>query len=258
MWRRYVGGLTIKNLNAGKTKAIIIGSGAYINRLVEAPPIKIRNITINYSDTVKSLGVVFDNTLSWKAHVLEVSNKVYKNLYQFKRIRECLPFKIRQMVVSSLILPHFDYCCLVYNDLSGERGLALERVLNSCIRFIFGIPIRQHVTPYYNKLGWLKLKSRRKYFLGCYVFNLLMSKRPSYLYRDLTFKISFRSRSLRASPLDLQMPIHRTTTFDRSFSVESVRVWNGIPERVRRSRSLAAFKAQYYQYLIGEQRGSVG
>lgn len=240
-------------LNTGKTKAIIFGSNAFIKRLSNVPPIVLEGNELGYSNSVRNLGVRFDSLLSWRDHVLDVSRKAYSALYRFKKNKECLPFNIRKMVVSALILPHFDYCCLVYGGMSGEQSVVLDRVFNSCIRFIFDIPIDQHITPYYNKLKWLKLKKRRDYFMGCCVFGVLKNESPKYLYEGYNFASRDAGMSSRMCPLDLRMPIHRTATYDASFLVSSIRLWNGIPIEIRSARSLTLFKLKYYQHLLEEQ-----
>lgn len=239
-------------LNTGKTKAIIFGSNAFVKRLTNVPPIVLEGKVLEYSNSVKNLGVKFDSILSWKDHVLDVSRRTYGALYRFKKSKECLPFNIRKMVVNALILPHFDYCCLVYGGLSGEQSGVLDRVFNACIRFIFDIPIDHHITPYYNKLKWLKLKKRREYFMGCCVFGVLKNRQPQYLYESYTFALR-GGVSSRMCPLDLRMPIHRTATYDASFLVASVRLWNGIPLEIRSAGSLSLFKLKYHRYLLEEQ-----
>lgn len=49
-----------------------------------------------------------------------------------------LSTEIRQLVVFSLILPHFDRVCLVYGGLSGELEAKLKHIMNCCcVRCIF-------------------------------------------------------------------------------------------------------------------------
>ena len=153
-----------------------------------------------------------------------------------------------------LVAPLIDYCCLVYNSLNQELNTQIERLLNSCIRFIFNVPIDEHITPYYNQLGWLRLPKKREYILGIFLFNLFESKSPEYLYKKFLFKNSVSSRILRTYGLDLQIPIHRTPSHARSFAVFSAKLWNKIPANVRGTKSLSAFKAKYFDLLMSQQR----
>ena len=163
---------------------------------------------VNYSGTIHNLGTTLSSTLNWHDNTVKISKTVSRSLYQIRMSGDCFPLHVRKLLIESLIMPNFDYCCLVYNDLTGELGLRLERMLNACVRFIFGVPLDSHNTPFYNKLEWLKLPNRRKYFLCITIISVTQSGRPGYLYGGFTFMSSVCSRALRADDLDLQIPIH--------------------------------------------------
>ncbi|XP_051167606.1 uncharacterized protein LOC127285557 [Leptopilina boulardi] len=147
----------ILKINLNKTYSMIFGSTWYINNVNECnyPPIEIDNITIPFVDSVRNLGVIYRPTLSWDKQVGKICKNTYASLSQFKANRNALTTEIKIKIVTSLIFPHFDYCCAVYNDLTDELNYKLEKLLNSCIRFIFNLRMDVHVTPYRRKLGWL-------------------------------------------------------------------------------------------------------
>ena len=128
-----------------------------------------------------------------------------------------------------MVAPLIDYCCLVYNSLNQELNTELERLLNSCIRFIFNVPFDEDITPYYNELGRLRLSKKREYILGIFIFNLFECKSPEYLYNKFLFKNSVSSRALRTYGLDLQIPIHRTSllSIPQSSGIKFLPMWVG-------------------------------
>ncbi|XP_031785597.1 uncharacterized protein LOC116417277 [Nasonia vitripennis] len=62
-------------LNIAKTKAILLGSVQHHMRLKKdlIPPIVVDGCVIPLSDTVKNLGVYFSTTLTWNAHISQLS-----------------------------------------------------------------------------------------------------------------------------------------------------------------------------------------
>ena len=66
------------NINIGKTKAIMFGSRVYLNNIAMFPSLFLYGNVIEFSDSVKKLGVEFDQTLSWRYNVVSISNKVFK------------------------------------------------------------------------------------------------------------------------------------------------------------------------------------
>uniref|UniRef100_A0A161MAG8 Rna-directed dna polymerase from mobile element jockey-like protein n=1 Tax=Triatoma infestans TaxID=30076 RepID=A0A161MAG8_TRIIF len=63
------------------------------------------------------------NTLTWNGHVSNICKGVYKSLNQLKLYKSMLPIPLRKQLISTLIFPYFDYCCIVYNDLNAELNL---------------------------------------------------------------------------------------------------------------------------------------
>ena len=157
-------------LNCNKTKSIVLGTSNLLRNVnVNAiPKITVGDTEIPYSNCVKNLGVTLMCNLSWQNHVQAVCNRINVILYQLKTQKDLLPPHTRKQLVSSLIFPHIDYCCLVYQDITEELNVKIQRSLNMCVRFIFNIKKDDHISPYFNRLGWLKVKAKRKYLLGIY------------------------------------------------------------------------------------------
>ena len=79
---------------------------------------------------VKSLGVFLDDGLKWREHVKELSRKCWAGLSRLKRFRKVLPTTLKKRLYSSLVLPHLDYCCLVWQECSKELVNRLEKIQN--------------------------------------------------------------------------------------------------------------------------------
>ncbi|XP_024874369.1 uncharacterized protein LOC112456197, partial [Temnothorax curvispinosus] len=91
-------------LNPAKSKVIIFGSGININNidLNALPPIIVNHTPLPY--------------------------RVHHALYKLKFSKNSLSTELRIKLVTSLVLPHLDYCCLVYHGLSKELNLKLQRL----------------------------------------------------------------------------------------------------------------------------------
>jgi len=88
--------------------------------------------------------------------------------------------------------------------------------MNACIRFIFNLRKDEHVSRFYNTLGWLPTDDRRVYLICCLVFTILNSGIPPYLASNLRPRSCSRG-TLRASSHDLVIPPYRTTAFQQFF-----------------------------------------
>ena len=108
---------------------------------------------------------------------------------------------LRKQLPSSLVLSHLNYCSLVYLDVSRELQKKLQRLQNSCVRYVSGAKKDEHISSYTNKLEW-RFKGEKDIFRGSFnvqsydsgsssVSSSLISKVPyHYLHNVLAHNIS--------------------------------------------------------------------
>ena len=102
-------------LNLEKTKIMLVGTH---QRTAEADElvIEISNTRLERVNKFKYLGVLLDNTLSWKDHVEYIGNKISSRLDILRRGRKVLSKPTLQMLYNTLVLPLFDYCSPVWDS----------------------------------------------------------------------------------------------------------------------------------------------
>lgn len=245
-------------LNIAKSKVLIIGSAPLVKEIYSSalPPIVINGVALPYVSEALNLGVILRSDLSWRGHVTKISQKVHLSLFKLKHHKHSLSRQLRIKLVTTLIFPIFDYCCLVYNDLTNELDTKLQVLLNNCIRFIFDLRRDVHITPYRLQLNWLTVKNRRLYFLGCLTYRILNLPTASYLSNEFLEYVRLPSRPTRtAAPTRFfSIPRHRTETYKNSFLISSFYLWNSLPENIRLSPSLPIFKKLLFAHLISLEK----
>ena len=73
---------------------------------------------VRFENTVKSLGVMLDSTLSWEPQVNQITMKVNRALFGLRLIKLCTTQTLRKRLVEFLIVSHLDYCSVVYLNAS--------------------------------------------------------------------------------------------------------------------------------------------
>lgn len=222
-------------LNPIKTKLILLGSHKYVSDidLSSLPKLFIDNTHIDFSVSAVDLGCQITSTLDWTKHVNMISSRVHKALYSLRFHRQALSRTLRCNLVETLIIPHFDYACAVYHDLTKEQNLKLHRLLNRCVRFVHGfIPWKSPLTPYRLSLGWLSVEDRRLLLLSCLAFSILSYKTPNYLFDCFTLRESVPDR--RVTPRNVPAPLiystPRTVTLEHSFHITASKFINSLAE----------------------------
>ena len=100
--------------------------------------ITINGISLPFVKEVRNLGVVMMSNLSWRSNVASLSLGKFIYRYRLKFHRGALSVRLRTMLISCLIVPLLDYCCLVYSDLTAEQDVKLQSYqLHNKIHFYY-------------------------------------------------------------------------------------------------------------------------
>jgi hypothetical protein len=115
---------------------MIIGSYQRLNLIETDPPIYLGTEKIKRVKTIKSLGLMLDETLSWNEQVNAITTKVNRGLNVLKRLREFLNLETLLIAYKTLVQPYFDYCSQVWGGLGSTLSDKLQRLQNRAARII--------------------------------------------------------------------------------------------------------------------------
>jgi len=175
-----------------------------------------------------------NKTLNWTDHVNGTCKRVFAGIHSLKRFSNCFPFDTKLMLVKTLVLPHFNYCDVVINDMTVELADRLQRAQNYCVRFLFNLRYTDHVTPSFNQLSLLKLRELREYHILTLLRAVINSNSPRYLSERFNFISDISERDTRHGSSLLAIPRHRTTLYNKSYTVTVCRLWNSLPNDIQR------------------------
>ena len=95
-------------INKRKTEFVIFGTDARLSKATDTVVIKIGDYEINRVYDFKYLGIVLDDSLTWKDHVRYVISKVGKRVGVLGRLRRNITIHAAFEMYNSLILPIFN------------------------------------------------------------------------------------------------------------------------------------------------------
>jgi hypothetical protein len=244
-------------LNVEKTKAMILGSRKYLNQLSQynMPLIHIEGKPLEYCCSARNLGVEMDDTLSWGSHVEQICKKVLSILAQLRRNALFMPVEIKSRIVSSIVMPHITYGNSIMSDMHVINVNKMQRLQNSCIRFIFNLRKDEHVTQYYKKLGWLKVNESRILSISLQIWNIFKKKKPSYLYEKfekLKRDTGSSGANTRQRNMLLFTPQHRTEKYAKSFIVMACKIYNKFNLQPLLELSYHSYKRSIKNLLLAE------
>ncbi len=207
--------------------------------------IQLGSSTITPSASVRNLGVIFDDQLTFKEHIAKTARSCRFALHNIRKIRPFLTEHAAQLLVQALVISRLDYCNALLAGLPSNTIKPLQMVQNAAARLVFNEPKRAHVTLLFVSLHWLPVAARIQFktlmlayrtttgSASAYFHSLLRSYIPSRspAYFHSLLRIYIPSRSLRsASERRLVVPSQRgSKSLSRTFSFTAPGRWNDLP-----------------------------
>ena len=108
---------------------------------------------MNCVSSIQYLGVEIDSELDWKRHIDGVCRKYLAKLSAIRRASAYLPSHVRKMHYQAFVIPHLDYCSVVWHSCGATLTQKIERVQNYALRMILNKPHRTGSEPL--KQNWV-------------------------------------------------------------------------------------------------------
>lgn len=180
-------------LNSQKTEAILLTK----RRPQITPKAKVNNIDIEWSETVKYLGVMLDKKLNFTTHIKYVAGKAVQAMCQLYPLfnKYCkLSNNNKMLIYKVCIRPIFTYAAPVWSNTSVANIKTLQLIQNRCLRIIGKYPRWKKISEMHSELDILYvkdfiLKLSQKFFENCsYNANELIKSIGNYEINDFTYK----------------------------------------------------------------------
>ena len=238
-------------LNADKTEIILIVPKTNNSESQFPTSLDLNNTSIKFSTSVRNLGAILDQHLSFEDHVSRTCQTCYLELRKISTIKNYLSQDALKLLVCSLVLSRLDYCNSLLGGISKKLTQRLQKVQNNAARLISSSPRNAHISPVLRELHWLPVEQRITYKLLLLTYKSLTNQGPSYLSDLLNLYVP--SRQLRSSDDSrrLQIPSYHLKTLGyRSFSHQAAKLWNSLPYSLRHSVSTSSFKTALKTHLF--------
>ena len=232
------------SLNVTKTEQMFVGSDDNLKKINKFNfNINIDGQPIDRVTSSKTLGVKLDERLCWSVHTDYVCKKVSSAISGLRQIRDFIPQETAITVYNGLILPWFDYCDVVWDNLPSTSAERLQKLQNRAARVITrqNYDIRSHNIR--KTLKWETLEERRFKHKATMMYKTQNNSAPTCL-QNLFREKDNSVYNLRNNNNQLVLGIPRTEYLKRAFVYNGARIWNQLPEYIKQAKSLSSFKRE--------------
>ncbi len=99
--------------------------------------IQLGSSTITLSSSVRNLGVIFDDQLTFKDHIGKTARSCRFALHNIRKIRPFLTQHVAQLLVQALVISRLDYCNALLAGLPLNTIKPLQMIQNAAARLVF-------------------------------------------------------------------------------------------------------------------------
>jgi len=211
--------------------------------------VKIKDTEIKRVNSLKFLGIIIDDKLTWNEHTGVICNTLSKNIGIMNNLR-FLPKEVLLMLYNALVSPYLNYCIVIWANSSIQNMNRLFKLQKRAIRIISHSSYLAHTAPSFSCLNILNIY--KLYEFQCAIFMYMCHKNvlPGSLlmYFDVNSTVhNYETRSAN----NYRLPLIRTNAFQKSIFFKGPKIWNEIPNDIKSSLSLNVFKKNYKHPLLG-------
>ena len=235
------------SLNVGKTHFLAF-SGR--NKL-DLPGITINGIPLQQVSSSNFLGVLIDDGLSWKDHILALKRKLSRSIGILRKVSNSLPRKIMIQLYNSFFVPYLRYGITIWGSAPKTSWNPIYVLQKRAIKISLRAPTRTSTEQIFDTTKLLALHNLYKFNVAQFVFKFENSLLPNCFFdyfqtNSQNHRFNTRSQSL------YRLPLFTTNRDQQSILFQGPKVWSTIPADIRNSRSIAIFKRKLKIFLSSQ------
>lgn len=221
------------HLNATKSKILLFCPERKRLFLESNVKVVLDDEPLEFSTTVKILGVVIDTKLRFNEHIKKLLQKTYLKLKLLYQNKDILNKSLRIKLCKSQVLSIVSYANTVYypclDQITKNR---IQKIQNTCCRYIFNIRKYDRISYKRTELGWPKMENIFKIRFLTLVHKTIISSTPAYLNEKLIKRSSISSRVGRYGH-KYDLPRFKKAMFHRSFTYNAVTLYNSLKDDIK-------------------------
>ena len=210
-----------------------------------------QNHSIDYVDTHKHLGLIWNSDAAWKSHLTILISKAFKRIDMVRALKFKLDRTSLEQIYFAFIWPIFEYASVVWDPAPRHQYTFtnIEKLQTAAARVVTGTNSYSLKHLLYHDTGWDHLSSRRENQQLILYFKIINGLAPPHLCRLLdTYLIGNKRYDFRSS--NIPTPLSRTVTYRCSFFPIAIRTRNPLDSSIKNASTITEFKMKIEKPVV--------
>ena len=225
--------------------------------------ISIDNTPILPVEHTKFLGVIIDQNLSWKYHILKTTNQISKNIGILRKLRNTLPKRILFTIYNTLILPYISYSNIAWaiTDFSLDHSICpwtstntskldtIFKLQKRALRIINNADYTSHTKTMFHNLETLNIFDLNKLQTALFMYRFDNNTLPRSFSNYFSKHSDVHNYNTRnAHKYITSKPT--TNLIKYSIKYTGPKYWNLLNVKLTQCKSIKSFKSAMKEELI--------
>ena len=158
------------SLNVAKTEFVIFKPPK--KRMENRFTLRLNGKTIFESKKIKYLGIIMDDELTWKFHIIELRKKLNRTIRMLFKIENIAPLRVLHSLYYALFHSHLSYGICVWGNATKEALQPLDIAQNKIVRILSNADYDAGTGSLYRNLGIMKVEDIFKHQIGSLMWDI--------------------------------------------------------------------------------------
>jgi hypothetical protein len=233
------------------TTMLVTNSSQSKNKLLRIcqDKIKVDDMILEYSETVKYLGVIVDYRLMFDEHIKYNAAKISRKTGYLMRIGRYLSKWSKKTVFNTIVAPHYEYCASIYLGANKQDINKLQMLQNKAMRCILRCDWYTPKTEMLRSLEWLSVKQRIKFKALVFIHNII-NNNNNVFQEMLVLNKQIHNHDTRSAQ-NFHMYQQNNRSGQKSLFCDGLKLYNELPTKYKQM-STSKFKKNLQIWLKNE------
>ena len=191
------------------------------------------------------MGITIDNQLRWNTHINKITKKISKNVFLLSKLKIYIDVNCRRMFFFAHIKPYIDYISNAWDGASQNLLVTLNSIYRRAVKMIL-YETQISTNAKFAQLQILSLQQQLKFNKSVFMHKIINNVAPKYLTPRVIGSNNIKKESRMGT---LHLPYARIDLFKNSLSFSGPKVWNTLPQNIKKIKNISPFKAALRKHL---------